>query len=444
MPMTRRDFLETSLAAAAAGSVPAVHAASKADKRYRTALIGCGWWGTNIGREAIASGACELVAMCDVDDLQLAKSLAELSRKTTDQPKKYRDFRELIEREKPEIVIIATPDHWHPLIMIEAVKAGAHVYVEKPISHTIAEGRAMVTAARDSDRVVQVDTHRRISPHNVSGMKFLKEGKAGKIGMVRAFINYGGSGPEPAENNAEPPETIDWDLWCGPAPLRPYNPKIHPKGFRDFMDYSNSTIADWGIHWLDQILWWTDEKGPRKIYSTGGRPVAGPAVNDGARQTTDSPDHQLAAFEFEGFSVSWENRRFGGNGAERAHPHQPVGCYFFGTEGAFHMGWLDGWTFYPSNPRKAVVHEDAQLHEPDGQNIRELYADFLDCIRTGRRPVCDIETGHRSTTMSLLGVLSYKLGRSIAWDLDRESVVDDPEANKLLRREYRAPWRYPG
>lgn len=442
MTPSRRDFLGTSLAAGAALSAPTVHAATKADKRYKTALIGCGWWGTNIGREAVASGACELVAMCDVDDSQLAKSLADLSRKTIDQPRKYRDFRELIAREKPEIVIIATPDHWHPLIMIEAVKAGAHVYLEKPISHTVDEGKAMVKAVRDTGRVVQVDTHRRISPHNVSGMKFLKEGKAGKIGLVRAFIHYGQTGETP-ENNEEPPKTLDWDMWCGPAPLRPFNRKIHPKGFRDFMDYSNSTIADWGIHWLDQILWWTDEKGPRKVYSTGGRPVAGPAINDGVRQTTDSPDHQIAAYEFEGFSVSWENRRFGGNGAERTNPEHAVGCYFFGSEGTFHMGWLDGWTFYPANSKKAVVHQDAQLHGPDGQNIRELFADFLDCVKTGRRPVCDIETAHRSTTMSLLGVLSHKLGRSIDWDIDKELIVDDSEANKLLRRDYRKPWVYP-
>jgi predicted dehydrogenase len=442
MQISRREFLGTTAGAGLSITAPAVIAASKAEKRYKTALIGCGWWGTNIAREAVGSGACELVAMCDVDESQIATSWSELSKLTTDQPKRYRDFRELLEKEKPEIAIVATPDHWHPLIMIEAVRSGAHVYVEKPIGHTIQEGRAMVKAARDTGKIVQVGTHRRVSPHNVSGMKFLKEGKAGKIGMVRAFVHYGG-GFETPQANEEPPKGLDWNLWCGPAPLRPFNRRIHPKGFRDFLEYANGTLGDWGIHWMDQILWWTDEKAPREICSTGGRPIAGPAVNDGQRQTSDAPDHQIALFEFESFSVSWEHRKFAGNTAEKTHPEQAVGCYFYGTEGTFHMGWLDGWTFYPANPRKAPIHQAAELHEPDAQNIRELFANFLESIRTGQRSVCDIEIGHRSTSMSLLGMLSLKLGRSIRWDADKEIIPGDDEANRLLRREYRGPWEYP-
>lgn len=239
---------------------------------YRTALIGAGWWGTNILREAIAAGESKVVAMCDVDPNQLEKSHAELGKLTRDQPKKYGDFRELLAKEKPEIVIVATPDHWHPLITIAAVQQGAHVYVEKPIGHTIYEGRAMVKAARDADRVVQVGTHRRVSPHNVSGMEFLKAGKAGKIGMVRAFVHYGG-GPGQAKPDSEAPKGMNWDMWCGPAPLRPYNEVMHPRGFRGFLDYANGQLGDWGIHWLDQILWWTEEKYPKKVYSTGGRAI---------------------------------------------------------------------------------------------------------------------------------------------------------------------------
>jgi predicted dehydrogenase len=446
-PVNRRQFVAAGLAASLAA--PAVHAARKAAKTYRTALIGSGWWGTNIVREAVKSERCQLVALCDVDRSQVETCRSEIGGLTTDQPKTYTDYRELLEREKPEIAIVATPDHWHPLIMIAAVKAGAHVYVEKPIGHTIDEGKAMVKAARDTGKVVQVGTHRRVSPHNVEGMKFLKSGKAGKIGMVRAFVHYGG-GPEQPRPNEEPPQGLDWDLWCGPAPLRPFNRKIHPKGFRDFLDYANGTLGDWGIHWMDQILWWTDDQAaPKAIYSTGGRPIAGPPVNDGAKQTGDAPDHQIAAFKFDDFDVSWEHRKFSGNTAEKTHPEQAVGCYFYGTEGTFHMGWLDGWTFYPANPRKAPIHMDAQLHEPDAQNIKELYADFLACVDDreaggSKRPISDIAIAHRSTTMSLLGMLSLKLGRSVRWNADKEQIIDDDEANKLLRREYRGDWKYPG
>ena len=166
----------------------------------------------------------------------------------------------------------------------------------------------------------------------------------------------------------------------------------------------------------------------------------GPPVNDGTRQTSDAPDHQVATFEFESFTATWDNRRFAGNGSDKG---ENVGCYFYGTEGIFHMGWRDGWTFYPSRRGGEVLHEDARLHEPDHQNIKELWADFLGCIKTGKRPVCDIEIGHRSTNMSLLGMLSLKLGRCVRWDGEKEVIPGDPEANKLLKREYRAPWEYP-
>jgi predicted dehydrogenase len=381
-----------------------------------------------------------VVGLCDVDQNQLKSAAEKLSSKTSDQPKHYSDFRELLDREQPEICIVATPDHWHPLVTIAAVRAGAHVYVEKPIGHTIREGRAMVRAARDTGRVVQVGTHRRVSPHNVSGMEFLKSGKAGKIGMVRAFVHYGGTGPEKPRPNEEPPAGLNWDMWCGPGPLRPYNPALHPKGFRQFLDYANGTLGDWGIHWMDQILWWTDEKWPRRVSSVGGRHIKGPPVNGPEGQTTDAPDCQVAQFEFESFTAVWEHRQFAGNNAEKG---ENVGCYFYGTRGTFHQGWKEGWKFYPTDSKGQVLHEKAQLHAPDDQNIQELFADFLGAIQENRRPKCDIEVAHRSTNMSLLGMLSLKLGRSLAWDGEREVVIGDDEANRLLAREYRKPWEYP-
>jgi predicted dehydrogenase len=429
MTKHRRDFLKSALATTPI-VFPALRKAQAQGHKYRTALIGSGWWGVNILREALAAGRSSAVALCDVDDNQLDVALKEVGRLTSDQPKRYRDYRELLARERPEIVIVATPDHWHPLCMIEAVRAGAHVYVEKPIGHTIREGRAMVNAARAADRVVQVGTHRRVSPHNRSGMEFLKSGKAGKIGMVRAFVHYGG-GPGEVTPDSEPPRGLDWEMWCGPAPRRPYNARIHPKGFRQFLDYANGQLGDWGIHWMDQILWWTEEKFPRKVYSTGGRAIK--------RDNTDAPDHQVATFEFESFTAVWEHRLFAANEAEKAN----VGCYFYGTEGTFHMGWLDGWTFYPSDKKKQIIHADPQLHDPDSQNIRELWADFLASIEARRRPVCDIEIGHRSTNMALLGMLSLKLGRSIRWDGDREIIPGDAEATRLLSRPYRGSWKYP-
>ncbi|MGC8795237.1 MAG: Gfo/Idh/MocA family protein, partial [Bryobacteraceae bacterium] len=329
--MERRKFLAGSLSSGFAFHILGAQRA----RRYRTALIGSGWWGTNILTcGAIESGACEVVALCDVDENQLNATMKKVQGLTSDQPRRYKDFREMLAREKPEIVIVATPDHWHALATIAAIEAGAHVYVEKPISHTILEGRAMVNAARAANRVVQVGLHRRVSPHNVSGMKFLRSGKIGKIGMVRAFVHSAG-GPGQPTPDSDPPPGLDWDFWCGPAPKRPFNKAIHPRGFRQFLDYANGTLGDWGVHWMD-----------RRVFSSGGRFIR--------RDSTDAPDTQVAVFEFESFIATWEHRTYAGNEAEK----HPLGCYFYGTEGTFHMGWLDGWTFYPARKGAPVLHEE--------------------------------------------------------------------------------------
>jgi predicted dehydrogenase len=435
--MNRRQFL------AAAGAVPLAlgtgpYVLARPGRTYRTALIGAGWWGMNILREAAAAGRSKVVALGDVDTRALETSADEINDLTGDKPKKYQDYRELLDREKPEVVIIATPDHWHALITIAALKSGAHVYVEKPTGHTVNESRAMLKAAREAGRVVQVGLHRRIGPHYVSGMKFLKDGGAGKVGMVRMFVHGGGDAERPTPNSP-PPKGLDWDLYCGPAPLRPFNPRIHPGGWRGFLDFANGTLGDWGAHWLDQVLWWADEKSPRRVYSTGGRPVRGRPVLTEREQTTDAPDSQVAVYEFESFTAVWEHRQFAAGDAEK----HKIGCFFFGTKGTFHMGWRDGWTFYPNSPRAKVLHEDAQLQEPDGHNIKLLWADFLKAIDTGQPPVADIERAHRATTAVLLGMLSMKLGRSVAWDGQKEQIIGDAAANELLSRKYRAPWKYP-
>jgi predicted dehydrogenase len=434
MPLSRRRFLTTTMAGLAA---PAILGAAEG-RKYRTALIGCGWWGNHILNEAMAAGQAKVVGLCDVDANVLETTAEHVKDEAGDEPHKYKDFRELLDKEKPEVVIVATPDHWHALTAIAALKAGTNVFVEKPTGHTIHESRAMLNAARAADRVVQVGLHRRIGPHHVSGMKFLKDGKAGKIGMVRMFVN-GGGGPESPQPNVAPPKGLDWDLYCGPAPLRPFNRKIHPGGWRNFLDFANGTLGDWGVHWLDQVLWWTDEKHPRRVFSSGGRPIAGPAVLTKTEQTTDAPDSQVAVYEFESFTAIWEHRKVAASDAEKHN----IGCYFYGTKGTFHMGWRDGWTFYPADGKAALIQEKAQLQEPDGHNIKLLWADFLNSISKRRPPVADIELAHRSTCMSLLGMLSLKLGRSVRWDGSKEQITEDAEANRLLSRQYRAPWEYP-
>jgi predicted dehydrogenase len=439
MTITRRGFLQHSLATSSTAaavvsggtfSAPAVFGAEK-DKKYRTALVGTGWWGTNILNAALATKTIEPVALVDVDQRQLDSCKKKLKDVDTSSLKTYRDYREMLENVKPDIVINATPDHWHALITIDACNAGAHVYVEKPISHTINEGIAMVKTARETKRIVQVGTHRRVSPHNISAMKFLKSGKLGKIGHVKAFVNYAGNAGKPTPDSPVP-EGLDWNLWCGPAPLVPFNTQIHPRGFRYFLEFAGGQIGDWGVHWFDQILWWSEEQYPKNAASTGGRFIK--------EDNTNWYDTQNVVYQFDKFDLVWENRLYAGNPLEKSE----VGVYFYGTSGVLHLGWHDGWTYYPSGTNKTPAeHVDAKLDEPDGQNITALWLDFVNSIETGRLPVCGIEHGHRATTLALLGLLSQKLGRGIVWDGEKQTIPNDPEAVKLLAREYRAPWKYP-
>jgi predicted dehydrogenase len=407
MNLSRRRFL-------ASAAAPFVLFPSR-EKKFRTAVIGPGWWGKNILKEAMAAGRSKIVALCDVDAHTLETAAEQVKDLSGDAPKTYPDYREMLDQEKPEIVIVATPDHWHALTAIAALKAGAHVFVEKPTGHTVLESRAMLKAAREAGRAVQVGLHRRIGPHHVSALKFLKDGGAGTVGLVRCFAHYGGGAK------------------------RPFSRLIHPGGWRQFLDFANGQLGDWGVHWLDQVLAWTEEPWPRRVYSAGGRPVKGKPVLDERGQTTDAPDHQVAVYEFESFTAVWEHRSFANNNAEK----HGIGAYFYGSKGTLHVGWRDGWTFYPSNPKQKPVHEDAQLQEPDGHNLKLLWGDFLEAIDAGRPPVAGIERAHRSSVLPLLGMISWKVGRSLRWDGAKEEIVGDDEAAALLRRPYRAPWVYP-
>jgi predicted dehydrogenase len=430
--MDRRRFMAA--AASVAFSAPAILGADKV-KKYRTTLIGSGWWGKVITEMAMQSGTVDMIAVCDVDQSMVDSAVKLVQDKSGATPKQYKDYRELLEKEKPEICIVATPDHWHPLIMVACCNAGAHVYVEKPVGHTILEGRAMVKAARANDRVVQVGTHRRLTPHGISAYKFLTSGGAGKIGMVRAFVSgaAGAGQPDKATPDQDPPPGLDWDMWCGPAPYRPYNAALHPMKWRQFLNYANGQLGDW-VHWTDQIMWVIgDDKNPKKVSAVGG------IYNRDKNALADAPDTLAVQWQFDDLVATWEHRQYAGNNNEKGS----IGCYFYGTKGVCHVGWGEGWTFYPLDKAEKEIHDDAKLHQPGGQNVPELWADFIDAIEKHRRPVCDIEIGHHSTTMSLLGMLSYKLGRSIEWDGAKETCPGDAEANKLLRREYRKPWKYP-
>src|SRR5512135_957964 len=257
--MNRRKFLQTSglgFAALAITKFPSF-AAELADQKKRVGLIGSGWYGKVDLLRLIQVEPVEVVSLCDVDKRMLAEAAEIVAgrQRSKKKPRTYGDYRAMLREKDLDIVLIATPDHWHPLAMIAAVEAGADVYVQKPISVDIVEGQAMLAAARRNKRVVQVGTQRRSTPHLIEARDtILREGKLGKVGLVEVYSYYGGgAGPDPEDS--DPPEYLDWEMWTGPAPMRPYNRMKHPRGWRSFMEYGNGTIGDLCIHMLDAARW---------------------------------------------------------------------------------------------------------------------------------------------------------------------------------------------
>ena len=447
--MNRRNFLRlTGLGAAGLTlSRYSTFAAEFADMKKRVGLIGTGWYGKCDLLRLIQVAPVEVVSLCDVDKRMVAEAAnlvatRQASKKT---PRIYHDYRAMLKEKDLDIVLVGTPDHWHALAMIEAVKAGADVYVQKPTSVDIVESQAMLAAARKYQRVVQVGTQRRSTPHLIEARdKVIKEGKLGKISHVEicCYWHMRASGNPPDTN---PPEYLDYEMWTGPAPMRPYNEWVHPRRWRAFMEYGNGIVGDMCVHMLDMVRWMMDLGWPKTVASSGGILV------DKASKANIS-DTQTATFDFGDVQVVWNHRTWG----DAVDPKYPWSATFYGEKGTLKASVFD-YEFFPqgqSNPTlqgKPLFEYDKfpedetekDLEKHCASAIRWHMKDLLSCIASRGKPVADIEQGHTSTTSSILANLSMKLGRSLAWDPVKGEIVGDAEANRLLRRPYRAPWAHP-
>ncbi len=343
--MNRREFLQSTgvgLAAnAAAGQLV------RDEKRRRVGLIGCGWYGKIDLFRLIQISPVEVVSLCDVDKRALAEAASmvaarQLSKKT---PQTYSDFRRMLAARDLDLVLIAPPDHWHALIMIEAVKSGLDVWVQKPISADVSEGRAMVEAAHKYGRVVQVGLQRRSTPHIIEAKdRFISTGKLGKIALVEIYCYYHMRATENPPNTA-PPAYLDYDMWTGPAPLLAYNSLIGPRTWRAFMEYGNGIVGDMAVHMLDMTRWMLGLGWPKRISSTGGIFV------DKASKA-DISDTQTAAFDFDDLRVIWQHRSWG----EAADPKYPWGATFYGDKGTLKVS-VYSYDFIPLGGGEPV-HRD--------------------------------------------------------------------------------------
>ena len=456
--MKRREFLHrttlTTLGAAGLGLFTkprrsyARFAEPFADEEpRRVGLIGCGWYGKLDLCRLIQVAPVEVVSICDVDRNMLAGA-AELiaSRQASGKkPRTFSDYRELLAEKDFDIVLVGTPDHWHALPMIGAVEAGADVYVQKPISVDVIEGQAMVAAARKHERVVQVGTQRRSTPHLIEARdRVVREGLLGNVAHVEVYCYYHmrprGNPPDTA-----PPEHLDYEMWTGPAPMRPYNELVHPRKWRGFMEYSNGILGDMCIHMYDMVRWMLGLAWPERVSSSGGI-----LVEKDAKANT--PDTQTATFQHGDLDVVWTHRSWG----HPPDPQYPWGATLYGDKGTLKLS-VQRYDFTPWGKSEPTMSGTALMEldkypedrtEKDNERhvasaTRRHQQDFISAVAKRGRPVADIEEGHISTASCILANLALKLGRTLTWDSEAERVAGDDEANALLARPYRTPWVHP-
>lgn len=451
--MKRRQFIQNSGTAMGAGltanaltSIANNAWAQTTESAPKVGLIGCGWYGKIDLLRLLQICPAEVVGLCDVDQKMLsdAADIVAGRQKSGKKPRTWKDYRQMLSEQPFDIILIDTPDHWHALPMIEAVNKGIDVWVQKPTAVDVVESHAMLNAARKNKRVVQVGMQRRSTPHLVEARdRVVLPGLLGDIGMVEIYCYYhmrAQANPTPKN----PPEGFDYEMWTGPAPLRPYNELVHPRSWRAFMEYSNGILGDMCVHMYDMIRWMLNLGWPSHVSSNGGVFVQTQSIAN----TTDT---QTATFQHPDFQVIWQHRSWG----DAPDPEYPWGATIYGDKGTLKLS-VNKYDFTPRG-RGQKLHGDAlfeydkypvdetekDLERHVASAIREHWRDFLKCREIRSNPVSDIEQGHISTTSCILANLAMKLKRTLAWDPVKHQVINDEEANKLLRRPYRAPWVHP-
>lgn len=447
--MNRRHFLRTSTAAltlsAAAQYLPTTLAAEKV---RRVGLIGTGWYGKGSLLRLLQVDPAEVVSLCDVDQRMLGEAVELVAerQKSKKKPRTYGDWREMLKEKDLDIVMVSTPDHWHALPSIAAMQAGADVYVEKPVSVDVVEGAAMVAAARKYGRVVQVNTQRRSTPHLIEARdQILREGKLGTIGHVEICC-YWGMGRAGSPPDIAVPAELDYEMWTGPAPMRPFNRRTHPRGWRAFQEYGNGIVGDMCIHMLDMVRWLLELGWPQGVSSTGGIFVE-------KSSNANITDTQTAVFDFGTLQVVWKHRTYG----DAPDPDYPWSATIYGDKGTLKAS-VYKYEFFEKGKKAATATREALLEYdqyPEDRTEKDLerhvasamrghWRNYLDCVDRRDQPVANIEQGFISSAACILANLSVPLGgRTLRYDPATGTIPGDPEATALLARPYRAPWVHP-
>lgn len=448
--INRRRFLQTATAATAMAALPSFGADALDlvhGKTRRVGLIGAGWYGKSDLWRLLQVAPVEIVSICDPDKQMLAGALeiASQRQKSKKKPRGYADYREMLKQKDLDIVLIGSPDHWHALHAIAAIEAGADVYLQKPISRDVREGEAILDAARRHRRVVQIGTQRKSTPHLIDAKKQVVEaGLLGKIGHVDmcCYFHMRANGNPPVQ---PVPDFLDYELWTGPAPLRPYDGLPHLRWWRTFMEYGNGIVGDMCVHMLDTVRWMLGLGWPKRITSAGGIYVQ----KEGKSNISDT---QTATFEYDGFNAVWQHRTWG----TPPDPDYPWALFIYGEKGTLKASTMRA-DFIPQDKNAKPIHfeclyEREKYPEDVTEERIELNAapatrrhmlDFLAAIEQRSRPVADVEEGHISTASCILANIAMELGRPVVYDPKKRVIVGDSEATKRLRQPYRKPWRHP-
>jgi predicted dehydrogenase len=445
--INRRRFLQTTSAALALSVIGADAADILRGRTRRVGLIGAGWYGKSDLWRLVQVAPVEIVGLCDPDKNMLAGAveIAQQRQKSRKAPPTYNDYRQMLKEQQCDIVVIGSPDHWHALQAIAAMEAGADVYLQKPISVDVLEGEAILATARRLGRVVQIGTQRKSTPHLIEAKKQIVDaGLLGKVGHVEmcCYFHMRANGNPPLQ---PVPDSLDYEMWTGPAPLRPYDGLPHKRWWRTFNEYGNGIVGDMCVHMFDTARWMLNLGWPKRISSSGGILVQ----KDGKSNISDT---QSAVFEYDQFNCNWQHRTWGAP----PDPDYPWAVFIYGEKGTLKASTMRA-DFIPMDKKaqpvrfdcvferekypEDVTEKDNELNAAPATRLHML--DFLAAIEKRSRPVADVEAGHISTASCILANLSMKVGRPLVYDPKKRVVVGDSEATKLLARPYRKPWKRP-
>lgn len=447
--MNRRTFISSLAVAGAAIATGSRLFGADSKSRPRVGVIGCGWFG-GVNLEIFTRFVgVDVVSLCDVNAHSLAKTLQLVAKYQSAVPRTFVDYREMLAAAPLDIVIIATPDHWHALPAIAAMQAGADLFLEKPIGVDVLEGEAMLAAARKHGRTVQVHTQRRSNPlHHEARDKYIRSGRMGKIALVETYSYLGSEGWSPGPlADAPVPAHLNYDFFAGPAPLIPFKAVMEERGWRAFMEFGNGPIGNLGVHMFDKVRLLLDLGWPTAVSSTGGIYVA-------KKSFSNLSDTQRSVFRYPDLDVSWEHRMWGVSPIPQRHWSDQWGARFLGENGTLNLTMFE-YVYTPADggPREGVhmLSKTGNLENIDFNRAGEVYdtveqrhvLDFMQARANRTRPISDIEEGHISSACCELANISLQLGRPVAYDPRTRTVPGDAEATRLLARNYRAPWVHP-